>query len=553
MQLASHAAFHAAPRACAARSVVVFLLLVPLLLGGCGTSRETVEAPAAVESGEPYTVGHTVRLGTLIGYGMNMTAAEAPPNVQSVEAGGDVVWGTDEGFITTLSVDGEERIYFFFGDTTARTSGANAFRTFEIAKGIEAGDIIGYTTDGDPEDGVQLDHVLRNNEGGGRVCVRTADDGYRSIYIPDVNHTCTGNDAGVEVPTGVIALPERYGSPPRLVMFFGKAGDLNDTSGSTTYVAVSNNLGYDWSPLRDGDGTPVVFSQGAAGHPAKFLVVNPILVDAAAFQGPASAPCQLPLPEGPEGMDTHGLLLFSSGQYRRSDIYLAFLPIASLLQALEHPGQVDLHDAVSYFAGIGAAAGPGGCWSRQQADALPIVRTADASEYVRLESPCGNELLEGSTGAGEFSVTHVRTGDVDRLVLLLNNGYALADGRYGSPGPQLVTGDPRRPWIWNTRTPFAQLDGTEVQDTRPYVPLTIPRPASGDDVPGFGTVCPSQWTPDTALWGYGPMLINPYTRPSASGRGVDLYFILSRWKGTVDFRNGPYRVDVFRTTLTPAG
>jgi hypothetical protein len=383
---------------------------------------------------------------------------------------------------------------------------------------------------------------LRNDEGDGPQCASTIANGYRSVHVPGVNNTCTGNDDGVEVPTGIIALD---GDPPRMVMWYGEAGDLADTSAGRSYIALSDDLGLHWSPLLDRAGVPFVFSRGAPAAPLRFLVVQPLLVDAADYASSASSPCQLPMPSGG---DTRGLLLFGSGLYRRSDIYLGFVPLAALLDAFEDPASADLERAFSYFAGIGAADGPGGCWSSDQDDAIPVVRTSDPSPHAAFEAPCGNTILRSSSGAGEFSITHVQAGDFDRLVLLLNNQYAIHTGQPASRGVELVTGEPMRPWIWNTRVPSSELIGDEVQIDRPYAPIVIPRPSSGDDVPGYGTVCPSDWTVESSLWGYGPMLIDAYTRESADG--LDLYFILSRWKGDLDLVSGPYRVDVFRTTLS---
>lgn len=504
-----------------------------------------IEAP---ESGEPFEVVDTARLGTLIGYGKFMLEADAPANVRSSEAGGDVVWGTDEGFIAELNVDGEDRTYFFFGDTHTRTGGIFANPFGPASRGVNAGDIIAYTTDDTAEDGVQLDHVLRNGVSASgddlpRACESVADDGYRSMYVPDVNHACTGNDDGVEVPTGVFALPSTDADPARFVIWWGEAGDLADTSGSHTYMAMSEDLGYTWSTLRSADGDPAVFSPRIEDTPSKFLVAQPWLVDAADFQSDSAAPCHAPLPSGD---DTRGAFVFGSGRYRGSDIYLAFVSIPDLLAAFADPESASLDTAVHYFAGVT----DGGCWSRDERDAVAVVRATDVGPFQAVEDDCGNRVAEGSAGAGEFSVTHVSEGRFDRLVLMLNNAYRLEDGRMGGFGAQIVTGDPQRPWLWNTPAPFESLRGDALQPARAYRPLFVGRPP-GDDVDGVGSVCPSEWTPQTSLEGYGPMLLDRYTRAAAVEGGVVLTFTYSRWDASLDYQASPYRVDLFRTTLLP--
>ncbi len=47
-----------------------------------------------------------------------------------------------------------------------------------------------------------------------------------------------------------------------------------------------------------------------------------------------SGPCRLPLPAG---RDSHGLLLFGTGLWKASDVYLAFIARTDLLAAAVDP------------------------------------------------------------------------------------------------------------------------------------------------------------------------------------------------------------------------
>jgi len=563
-------------------------------------------ADASTDSGTPEQVQRvallavdTERLGVLIGYGQPMTMGEADPYVRSPEAGGDVVFGVDLGITVQHEVDGEGRTYFFFGDTwplkqdyeqtgVAEWIGLSQQRA---ESGVNNGDCIGYTTDTDPTDGVHLDHVLRNSEGGAAACSLVGDNAFRATYVPGVNLRCTGNHVlpqdhsdyvffTVEVPTGAASIPEFGSNGSALVLWYSRLPpSLSDAYLAESYVAVSLDDGLTWQTLQNEGGVPRAFSgpttAGTHVEPGRFINISPVLVDAAEYQSPASLPCNLPLPPGE---DTRGLLLFASGHYRASDVYLAFLPVSSLEEAFDDPSRAI--EGLMYFSGESS-----GCWSPLEQDAKPVIRATDAAIFARYESLCGYRVIEAITGAGvgELSVKRIRTdlasGPFDRLVAMFAllhfpcvstedsccgatavPGQDLCRGRFsdqysgdvrvGSMGIAVMAADPLRPWRWETSVPEAHpsIDTVGLEFAPAFVPA-----APGDPIGGLGMVCEYAHHPGGGgLYGYGPYILGGMERASRDGVGVDIFFVLSRWKGEVtNLEDGPYRVELFRTTLVP--
>lgn len=401
---------------------------------------------------------------------------------------------------------------------------------------------------------------------------------FRSTFVPGVNLPCAGNLlssdstpgdplASIGVPSGLFVA--EGGS--EIFMWYSWSRDLLPYLVEGSYLAYSEDGGLSWTAMTNGTGA-IPFSQAHDDEDVKtrFKNVQAIEVDAADYQTAASAPCYLPEASG------KGILLFATGKpYRLSDVYLAYLPLTALENLVTSGGQYNVLDDIYYFAGPdGGTLGsnnPGdkACWSSNEVDAKPILKTTDNAMFAEVEAACSpaEEVLSG--GAGEISVKHITvpltSGEFDRLVLLFNREYligGLSDPgnlQHGMLGPNLATGDPLRPWIWNTKTAFSGVEGEEIQPgNRPFKPIFVPAPPLGqDDVMGPGPVCgtvAAQYVDDNYLHGYGPYIIDRFTRVSDDGHGVNIYFPLSRWKGGTDFAGlsaGPYRVDVFRTTIYP--
>jgi len=89
---------------------------------------------------------------------------------------------------------------------------------------------------------------------------------------------------------------------------------------------------------------------------AKFLNVQVVAVNNSEIPG-------LPQSSG------KGLLIWGSGEYRKSDPYLAYMPLAS----------IDYKSAVSYFRGTDAGGNPQ--WSRNEADATPLFHDPIIGEF----------------------------------------------------------------------------------------------------------------------------------------------------------------------------
>lgn len=559
-------------------------------------------APAADPvPGEPLQPVATQRVGTLIGYGQPMLRRLAPANVAAEAAGGDVVWGTDIGVPITLTEPGPDGLprpitFFLFGDTDQldhRTldpdDWVRPYRAPEGALvgpyGVLQGDAVAYTTDPDAADGIAITHLLRNREPGeaARACSEVEDAGFRAMYVPGVHPspcatvgehggqivpfflTPTGGWAMDGIPLAVVADQTPYDGIPQ----------------ARSYLAASTDGGLTWNRVGAG---PLSQPSPDLATPARFVHVDAVPVDAADYQDAGrSGPCLLPLPPGD---DTRGWLLLGAGLWNWGDIYLAFLPHAEVAAALADPShRIRMH----YFVGTSGAS----CWSEDEADAVPVVRPSDNRAFARLELACGNHVIQDTGGAGYVTVTRLvgdvaGLGHVDRLVMLYKQIYFYCRGSSpdaccgGTPieggtmcsGPDyaafadfvgdvwvgvvMVSGDPWRPWIWNTLTPLDELDGTMPDPaTHPLRPAIVP-PDRHANTYGSGPLCQEAVDWRDVLNGYAPLILDAYSGPRPDGTGFDLYFLLSRWGAKVspddpgDADQGyRYQVDVFRTTLVP--
>ncbi|KXJ40397.1 MAG: hypothetical protein AXA67_11125 [Methylothermaceae bacteria B42] len=559
------------------------------------TFKLTLAEPAA---GERYTVENTVFVNTLIGYGEIREQSSFPSYIRSKFAGGDILWGTDLGLPVTLpdtSTEGRELTLYLFGDTDQldlaylnKTGQVRKFppnpeldygEFFYGPKGPFEGDAIGLSADDDPTDGVQLFHVYRNEEKSlPRVCEQADPLGFRPVYLDGIHAGEKEIEKGLlkemeeqKIPEDKLPKILRQLPAPACVQkypnttptgawtiddkIFMVAGiqNMEDLLNARSYIAVSHDNGLNWTVINNGK----PFSQG--GPLAKFIHAFGLEVDARDYQDPVrSGPCKLPLPETD---DTRGMLLFGTGLWKASDVYLAFVSRADLLKAANND---KYHISPRYFAGTDYVSRGKRCWSTSEADAKAIIVAGDLSNYTRFENACGTSLT--SAGVGYPKPIHVKQTladgkRIDRLVMLLSPAYKgiTEDGQPldADLGTVLVTGDPWRPWIWNVAVTPGRHNGN-LPSEHHFRPLPVPPDPDSGMLPTTPH-CRKAGIPWRTVSGYAPLLIDRYTRVSDDGQGVDLYFLISRSNVPGEPNdNGPetvdayhYIVDVMRTTLRP--
>ncbi len=185
------------------------------------------------------------------------------------------------------------RTYLLFGDTF----------------GPLGGDAIAYTTDTNPEDGIELTFIHYQN------------GTYRPVRIPGISQ------GAFEVPMEGVSVGGR-------MYIYHTTDHSQSVTMGRSVVAVSDDDGRTFEYLYD-------FS---VQH---FINVSVVEIDLAQWQG-------FPLQTG------KGLVIFGSGVYRQSDIRLAFQPADSI----ESP------TSLRYFAGLDATGTP--IWSSREQDAIPL-------------------------------------------------------------------------------------------------------------------------------------------------------------------------------------
>lgn len=544
----------------------------------------------AATSGELFYATDTQRLGTLLGYGRIMSVADADANVSSREAGGDILFGTDIGIPVTMeNSDGNGlSTYFFFGDTDLLDAEALAEGVIEpyVAdgthlfgpNGVIQGDALAVTSDDNPDDGIQLSHVFRNQEGNTPpVCNLISDEGFRPLYVDGVHTGPCEGATQFNTPTGAFSVGD--------LMFMVTAIHSQMQDGHFTaesYLSFSSDRGLSWTVFNDGQ--PLSSAELGGGVP-KFVHVSAVLVDASDYQDPdLSGPCYLPVPAE---ASSQGLLLFGTGAWAEgSNVFLGFLPLDDLMLAVANPSE---NIEPWYFAGTNHQGDEGlRCWTRAQAESEPVVITQDARAAIDYESPCGYRVIENSGGAGYVTVFPLRQtleGDVeiDRLLMMYGSGYRVCvDERPGccgsgesgdgtmchySPfgtagtmersfGTSVITGERLRPWIWNITDDVEAHNGTLPTDGSRTLLQTLIPPDPEHVLYGSGPACTSVIDDTGVLYGYAPLPIERYTRGTQDQSGIDLYFVISRSHGqdypgqilpTTYAYN--YIVDVFRTTL----
>jgi len=209
------------------------------------------------------------------------------------------------------------RLYFLFGDTV----------------GLHGGDSIAYSQDTNPDDCLDLTFVTG------------ADGRYLPPKVPGISL------GAFEVPVGGFSAGGSMSSSGMTYVFF--------TTDHTDEKVMGRSV-----LARSSDGARS-FTYLYDVSTDKFINIAPVVVDNAAIPG---------LPES----SGQGLLVFGTGTYRRSNPYLAFVPLAS----------VEEHSAWLFYAGLDTSTVLGASptsglprWSADEADAAPL-----------FDHPCLGEL-----------------------------------------------------------------------------------------------------------------------------------------------------------------
>lgn len=218
-----------------------------------------------------------------------------------------------------------ERTWIAFGDTWGDVGGDR--------------DAMSYTTDTNPEDGLSLDFVADNS------------GTYHPVTIPGISQ------GAFEVPMEGLMANDK--------MYIYHTTDHNPpvTMGRSVVARSNNDGGKTFTRLYD-------FSTRF------FINVSIVKVSASNWDG---------IPEN-EG---EGLIIFGSGRYRESTVYLAYQPAS----------EIEDRGSIRYFAGVDDEGKP--LWNTSETEALPV---------FELDAPC----------VGELSVSY--NTFIDRWILLYNCG-----------------------------------------------------------------------------------------------------------------------------------
>ena len=232
-----------------------------------------------------YVPGSTVKISQLVG-DYDRERQTATLNVTDTRYH---LWGTDLG----VPFRHHGRTYLLFGDTI----------------GPPGGDAIAYTTDTDPEDGLEL------------TFVHDASGMYKPVQIPGVSQR------DFEVPMEGVSVGGR-------MYIYHTTDHSNSVTMGRSVVAASDDDGQTFEYLYD-------FST------QHFINVSVVEVDLAQWGG-------FPQQTG------QGLVIFGSGRYRQSDVRLAFQPADSIESA----------QSLRYFTGLDPAGLPQ--WSAREEDAASL-------------------------------------------------------------------------------------------------------------------------------------------------------------------------------------
>jgi hypothetical protein len=349
--------------------------------------------------------------------------------------------GTDLGY----SFEHDGRAYFLFGDTVGQLGGAL--------------DTIATTDARDPEAGVRLDFLTVNAPPRGRGSRRgrgpiAGEKTYLTIQPPGLSM------GAFEVPVSGI--------------------DLN----GQMYVVVSTNHSADRTTDRS---VLTRFSPPSTFQPVRTI-----------SQLPAGRFVKMSLHAEPapiSGLPTGGpfILVWGTGQYRKSDAYLSVVPV----------GQFETGRGTRYWTGLDAAGSP--VWSEREADAMPIVRNGTM---------------------GDLSVTWCQ--DLGLWLMTYDSRAPAAQG--------ILFAYARTPWgPWSE----PQVIFYAVRDGAVGKFLHDPRAKPDDGLAG-PVIGKGQADPGAVRGGeYAPYVIERFTR--LSGAELNLYYVLSTWN--------PYVVVLMKSRL----
>ena len=232
-----------------------------------------------------YVPGSTVKISQLVG---DYDRERQSPTLNRTDSRYHL-WGTDLG----VPFRHHGRTYLLFGDTI----------------GAANGDAIAYTTDTNPEDGLEL------------TFIHDANGIYKPVTIPGISQ------GSFEVPM------EGTSVGGRMYIYHTTTHNNTVTMGRSV-VAVSEDDGSTFRYLYD-------FSK------LYFINVSVVEVDLAQWNG------------FPQNADS-GLVIFGSGTFRQSNIRLAFQPADS----------IEMPQSLRYFTGLNQTGTPQ--WSPREEEAEPL-------------------------------------------------------------------------------------------------------------------------------------------------------------------------------------
>jgi hypothetical protein len=327
------------------------------------------------------------------------------------------------------SFEHEGRVYFLFGDTVGRLD--------------RALDTIATTDATNPEQGVRLDFL-------------TVGKDYLTIQPPGISM------GAFETPTGGISL------------------------GGQMYVAVRTNHSEDWSTDRS---VLTKFTLPSTFQPLRTISRSPAghFLTLSFHAEPGPGPIVGLPPGGPF------VMIWGTGQYRKSDAYLAIVPVANF----------ETGKGARYFSGRDAAGKP--IWSENESDARPIVQNGTM---------------------GDLSVTWCK----DLGVWLMTY-----DSR--APAPRgILFSYSRTPWgPWSE--PEIVFNAARDGALGKFIHDPSIKPDDGLAGPVIGK---GQANPDAVHGGaYAPYVVERWTK--VRGSELDLYYVLSTWN--------PYVVVLMKSRL----
>ena len=231
--------------------------------------------------------------------------------------------GTDLGTSFDHVQDGQQRTYFFFGDT-------------HTGAGADDGDAIAFTTDDDPEpEGLHLQFIMGDNQ-------------WRRLVIPGVSLE------NFEVPTGGFSHAGRlFVFAMTDVLDLGNDRKFPQRSVLASAVDAHDNFDLHFSVSSRDDKVDTPQTGGRFINAAAWRVANDDLPG-------------LPDNAMPGG---EGVLMVGTGKYRESAPYLAYMP----LPAGGIPQLTDLRYLKRFLLFV-PSFGPSGPpdWSDSEADAMPL-------------------------------------------------------------------------------------------------------------------------------------------------------------------------------------